>query len=83
MGVISWIVFGFIAGLIARAIMPGNDRAGCLVTIVLGVVGAFVGGWIATQMGWGTVDGFDLRSFGIAILGALVILGIYRLVARR
>lgn len=83
MGVISWIVFGFIAGLIARAIMPGNDRAGCLVTVVLGVVGAFVGGWIATQMGWGTVDGFDLRSFGIAILGALVILGIYRLVARR
>jgi Predicted membrane protein len=83
MGVISWIVFGFIAGLLARAIMPGNDRAGCLVTVVLGVVGAFVGGWIATQMGWGTVDGFDLRSFGIAILGALVILGIYRLVARR
>lgn len=83
MGVISWIVFGFVAGLLARAIMPGSDRAGCLVTIVLGVVGAFVGGWIATQLGWGTVDGFDLRSFGIAILGALVILAIYRLVARR
>jgi uncharacterized membrane protein YeaQ/YmgE (transglycosylase-associated protein family) len=83
MGILSWIVFGLLAGAIAKFIMPGRDPAGCVVTILLGIVGAFVGGWIGTALGFGTVGQFDLRSLGIAILGSLVILAIYRLVRGR
>ena len=78
MGFLSWIIFGFVAGGLAKFIMPGNDPGGCLVTIVLGVAGAAVGGWIGTQLGFGSVNGFDLRSFGVAILGSMVLLLAYR-----
>ena len=80
MGIISWIVFGLIAGALAKWIMPGNDPGGMIVTILLGVVGAFVGGYIGTLLGLGTVDGFDIRSFLIAIGGAVVLLAVYRMV---
>jgi len=83
MGIISWIVFGLIAGAIAKLLLPGNDPGGCILTILLGVVGASVGGWIGTQLGFGTVQGFDLRSFGIAVLGAVILLLIYRLLRGR
>lgn len=83
MGILSWIIFGLIAGGLAKFIMPGNDSGGCLLTILLGIVGAAVGGWIGTQLGFGTVQGFDLRSLGVAILGSLVILGIYRVIRSR
>jgi uncharacterized membrane protein YeaQ/YmgE (transglycosylase-associated protein family) len=83
MGVISWIVFGFIAGLIAKILHPGKDPGGCLITILLGIGGGVVGGYIGTRMGWGRVQGFDLRSLGLAVLGALVILIAYRLVFGR
>ena len=83
MGVISWIVFGFIAGLIAKILHPGKDPGGCLITILLGIGGGVVGGYIGTRMGWGRVEGFDLRSLGLAVLGALVILIAYRLVFGR
>ncbi len=79
MGLLTWILFGLIAGALAKFIMPGKDPGGCIVTILLGVIGAFLGGWIGTQLGWGTIDGFDFRSLGLAILGALVILFIFRL----
>jgi len=78
MGFLSWIIFGLVAGGLAKFIMPGNDPSGCLVTIILGVAGAAVGGWIGTQLGFGTVTGFDLRSFGVAILGSLILLLAYR-----
>lgn len=78
MGIISWLVFGLIAGLLAKAIMPGKNPQGCLVTIALGIVGAMVGGFIGVKIGWGTVQGFDLRSFGLAIGGALILLFIYQ-----
>lgn len=78
MGWLSWLIFGFIAGLIAKALVPGPDPKGCMVTIVLGIVGAFVGGFIGTQLGFGTVSGFDLRSFFIAVLGASILLVAYR-----
>ncbi len=78
MGILSWVVFGLIAGALAKWIMPGDDPGGCLVTSGLGIAGAFVGGLIATQMGWGKVDGFDVRSFGVAVLGALILLFVYR-----
>jgi uncharacterized membrane protein YeaQ/YmgE (transglycosylase-associated protein family) len=78
MGIVSWIVFGFIAGIIAKAIHPGKDPGGCLITPLLGIGGAAVGGYIGTMIGWGRVTGFDLRSFALAILGALVLLILYR-----
>ncbi len=83
MGVFSWIVLGFIAGLIAKILHPGKDPGGCLITILLGIGGGVVGGYIGTRMGWGRVEGFDLRSLGLAVLGALVILIAYRLVFGR
>ena len=81
MGVISWLVFGLIAGAIAKFLMPGKDPKGCLVTSLLGIVGAFVGGWLGTQFGFGTPSDFSIHSFGIAVVGSLVVLFIYRLVA--
>jgi uncharacterized membrane protein YeaQ/YmgE (transglycosylase-associated protein family) len=83
MGIISWIVFGLIAGALAKLLLPGKDPGGCLVTVLLGVVGASLGGWIGTQLGFGTVQGFDIRSFGIAILGAVILLLLYRLLRGR
>ncbi|KAA5537067.1 GlsB/YeaQ/YmgE family stress response membrane protein [Taibaiella lutea] len=78
MGILSWLIFGLIAGLLAKAIMPGKNPQGCLITIALGIVGAMVGGFIGVKIGWGTVNGFDLRSFGLAIGGALILLFIYQ-----
>lgn len=79
MGVISWIIFGLIAGAIARLLHPGKDPGGCLLTIILGVAGAAVGGYIGTWLGWGKVTGFDLRSMGLAVLGSLVLLISFRI----
>lgn len=78
MGILSWILFGLIAGALAKMLMPGNDPGGCLVTIVLGILGSVVGGFIGTALGFGTVRGFDLRSLAIAILGTIVLLVVYR-----
>lgn len=83
MGILSWIVFGLIAGILAKWIMPGDDPGGCIVTTILGVVGAFVGGYIGTLLGLGSVEGFDIRSFLLAIAGAIVLLAIYRLATRK
>jgi uncharacterized membrane protein YeaQ/YmgE (transglycosylase-associated protein family) len=83
MGVLSWIVFGLIAGLIAKFLMPGRDPGGFIITILLGVAGAVVGGWIGHSLGFGEVTGFDFRSFLIAVVGALVLLFVYRLLKSR
>lgn len=83
MGIISWIVFGLIAGALAKLIMPGDDPGGCIITILIGIAGAMVGGFLATRLGWGTVEGFDIRSMAIAIGGALLLLGIYRMTKKR
>lgn len=80
MGIVSWIVFGLIAGALAKWLMPGKDPGGCIVTILLGIVGASVGGFIGTQLGMGDVKGFDIRSFFLAVLGSVVLLAIYRAV---
>lgn len=79
-----WILLGLIAGSLAKFLMPGRDPAGCLFTIVLGIVGAFVGGLIGTRLGWGKVatGDLDLRSIGIATFGAFILLAIGRLVRR-
>lgn len=83
MGLISWIVFGLIAGAIAKFIMPGKDPGGCIITMIIGVIGALLGGFIATALGFGGISGFDWRSMLIAILGALLLLFIWRMIAGR
>lgn len=78
MGIISWIIFGLIAGIIAKWIMPGKDSAGFIITIILGIVGAVVGGYISTFFGFGRVDGFNFGSLVVAVIGAIVVLFIAR-----
>lgn len=78
MGILSWIIFGLIAGILAKWIMPGKDGGGFFMTILLGIVGAVVGGWISTLFGFGKVDGFNFGSFVVAVIGAIVVLFIYR-----
>jgi uncharacterized membrane protein YeaQ/YmgE (transglycosylase-associated protein family) len=70
-------------GVIAKVIMPGKDPGGIIVTILLGIAGAIVGGFIGTQMGYGTVTTFDIRSLAVAIGGALLLLVAYRFVMGR
>ncbi|WP_199443659.1 GlsB/YeaQ/YmgE family stress response membrane protein [Umezawaea beigongshangensis] len=84
MGILGWIVLGLIAGAIAKAIMPGKDPGGIIVTILLGIVGAVLGGFIGRAI-FGTDIGtfFDLSTWLLAILGALIVLGIYHLVTSR
>ncbi len=83
MGFLSWIVFGLIAGALARWIMPGKQAGGWVVSIILGIVGAVVGGWIGTLLGFGKVSGFDLRSLLVAVGGAVVVLFVYRALTRK
>src|SRR5688572_25215858 len=77
-----WILLGLIAGALAKFLVPGRDPSGCIITIVLGIAGAFIGGWLGTFFGWGRVTqgDFNLRSIGIATVGAAVLLVIGRLV---
>ena len=82
MGILSWIVFGLIAGLIAKLIMPGDDPGGFFITILLGIAGAIVGGFIATSLGYGAVDGFNFGSLVVAVIGSIVLLFGYRMVRR-
>jgi uncharacterized membrane protein YeaQ/YmgE (transglycosylase-associated protein family) len=83
MGILSWIVLGLIAGAIAKFLMPGRDPGGCIITIIIGVVGALLGGFLATLLGFGGLSGFDLRSVIIAILGSIVLLIIWRMISGR
>jgi uncharacterized membrane protein YeaQ/YmgE (transglycosylase-associated protein family) len=79
-----WILFGFVAGALAKFLMPGRDPAGCLFTVALGIIGAFVGGYVGTILGWGRVEQgtFDLRSILIATAGAMLVLALGRLLRR-
>jgi uncharacterized membrane protein YeaQ/YmgE (transglycosylase-associated protein family) len=81
MGLFAWIIFGLIAGGTAKLVMPGKDPGGCLATSLLGLAGALIGGSLGTYLfDWGRVTGFDPRSFGIAVLGAILLLLLYRLI---
>jgi uncharacterized membrane protein YeaQ/YmgE (transglycosylase-associated protein family) len=82
MGIISWILFGLVAGALAKWVMPGRDPGGVVVTMLIGIAGAFIGGYIATLLGFGNVTGFDIRSLIIAILGAVGLLFLYKKIAR-
>lgn len=83
MNILAWIIFGGIVGIIAKWLMPGPDRGGIIITILLGIAGALVGGFIASALGLGDVTGFNLWSLIIAVLGAILLLFIYRQVQRR
>jgi uncharacterized membrane protein YeaQ/YmgE (transglycosylase-associated protein family) len=74
MGWLTWIVLGLVVGVLAKVIMPGKDPGGLVMTTILGIVGALVGGWISTRLGLGAVSGFNLPSLVIATAGALLLL---------
>jgi len=79
MGILSWIILGLLAGSIAKWIMPGRDPGGFIITTILGIIGAIVGGWVGSLVGiGGPVTSFTLGSLVTAIIGALIILAIYR-----
>ncbi len=81
---LTWILLGLVAGAIAKLLMPGRDPQGCIITIVLGVVGALLGGWLATKLGWGgAVSGLNIPSLVTAVLGAILLLIIWRLIRGR
>ncbi|WP_104174507.1 GlsB/YeaQ/YmgE family stress response membrane protein [Arthrobacter sp. Y81] len=84
MGILGFLLLGLIAGAIAKAILPGRQGGGWVVTMVLGVVGAILGGWIGSLVfGGGLAEFFDLRTWLLAILGAVIVLGIFGAVTRR
>jgi uncharacterized membrane protein YeaQ/YmgE (transglycosylase-associated protein family) len=73
---------GLIAGIIAKLLMPGKDPGGCIITVVIGIAGALLGGWLASLLGFGGISGFDFRSLIIAILGSFILLAIFRMLKR-
>ncbi|MCU1289437.1 MAG: putative rane protein [Acidobacteria bacterium] len=81
---IVWLVVGFIAGYLAKLIMPGPDGGGVLATILLGIVGAIVGGWVGRMLFESPAhDGFSIMGLVFAVIGALIVLAIYRLATGR
>lgn len=83
MGILSWIVLGALAGWLASMITGRNDQMGCLTNIIVGIVGAFIGGFIMTQLGGSDITGFNLYSFLVATGGAIVLLLILGLIRGR
>ena len=79
MGIIGWILLGFLAGLIAKALMPGGERGGFILTTLLGIGGALLGGFLASVLGLGDPidEFFDLSTWVAAVVGALVILFVW------
>ena len=82
MSFLAWIVLGLIAGAIAKALMPGKDPGGIIVTMIIGIVGAFIGGYIGSTLTGSGLNGFSLWSMVLAIVGAMLLLWIYRLATR-
>jgi uncharacterized membrane protein YeaQ/YmgE (transglycosylase-associated protein family) len=86
--ILVWIILGFLAGFIAKAILPGSDGGGFILTTILGIVGAVVGGFIGSALGYGPVSSFEnvgnsLPSFAFSVIGAILVLVIYRLATNR
>ena len=85
MGIIGWILLGLLAGIIAKAILPGDDPGGIIVTTLIGIAGAFLGGSVAKALGFGDPidEFFDFSTWLGAIIGSIVLLLIYRMVVGR
>ena len=79
-----WTALGLVAGTLAKFLVPGRDPSGCIITVLLGIAGAWVGGVVGSLLGWGGVTGghFDVRSVGLATAGAIVVLLLGRLARR-
>ena len=80
MGILLWIIMGLIVGVAAKWVMPGKDPGGIIITICIGIAGAFVGGFIGSFLGIGSVSGFNIVSFLLAIGGAILLLVLYRVI---
>ncbi|AEW99324.1 GlsB/YeaQ/YmgE family stress response membrane protein [Streptantibioticus cattleyicolor] len=85
MGIIAWAVLGLLAGLIAKALMPGKDPGGCLVTMLIGIAGGLLGGWLGKVIfGVHSINGFfHLSTWIAAIVGSVIVLLLYRLTLGR
>jgi uncharacterized membrane protein YeaQ/YmgE (transglycosylase-associated protein family) len=83
MGIIAWIVLGLIAGALAKLIMPGRDPGGIIVTMLIGIAGALIGGFVFSLFGGDGVTGLNLGSIIVAVVGALILLALYRMIAGR
>jgi uncharacterized membrane protein YeaQ/YmgE (transglycosylase-associated protein family) len=81
MGLLSWIIVGGLAGLLAKS-LTGDSGSGCLMTIIVGVVGAFIGGFVMSLFGFGGVSGFNLWSIVVATIGAVVLLAVVHAIRR-
>ena len=81
MGVIGWIVFGLIVGIVAKFLMPGRDPGGFVITAILGIVGALLGGYLGRAMGW--YQEGEPAGFIVAVIGAIIVLLLYRLLIGR
>ncbi|TMB96173.1 MAG: GlsB/YeaQ/YmgE family stress response membrane protein [Chloroflexi bacterium] len=83
MNIIAWILVGLIGGSLAKLLMPGRDPGGLIITILLGIAGALLGGFLSIALGLGNgVDDFDIGTIVLSIIGSMIILAGYRLVAR-
>ncbi|WP_328923421.1 GlsB/YeaQ/YmgE family stress response membrane protein [Streptomyces sp. NBC_00190] len=82
MGIVAWILIGLLAGLIAKTLMPGKDPGGIIITMLIGIAGGLLGGWLGKVVfGVDSIDGFfDLSTWMAAIIGSVILLALYRLV---
>jgi uncharacterized membrane protein YeaQ/YmgE (transglycosylase-associated protein family) len=88
LSILIWLVLGFLAGYVAKIIMPGADGGGVIMTTFLGIIGAVVGGFIGTYVGYPMISNFDnigrsIPSFISSVVGAIVVLLIFRVISRR
>jgi uncharacterized membrane protein YeaQ/YmgE (transglycosylase-associated protein family) len=81
MGVIGWIIFGLIVGIVAKFLMPGRDPGGFVITAIIGIVGALLGGYLGRAIGWYREG--EPAGFVVAVLGSIILLALYRLMVGR
>jgi uncharacterized membrane protein YeaQ/YmgE (transglycosylase-associated protein family) len=83
MGIIGWIILGLIAGIIAKAVLPGDDPGGIIITALIGIAGAFIGGFVTKALGFGDPidEFFDISTWLGAVIGSILLLLVYRVVA--
>ncbi|MEU9182360.1 GlsB/YeaQ/YmgE family stress response membrane protein [Streptomyces sp. NPDC048550] len=84
MGILAWILIGLFAGIIAKMLMPGKDPGGIIITILIGIAGGVLGGWLGKVIfGVDSIDGFfEISTWIAAIVGSLILLGVFRLFSR-
>ena len=82
-GLFSWILMGLVAGVLGKFLLPGRDPGGLVMTIIIGILGAMLGGWIGTKADIGTVNDFSLQSVGLATGGSILLLILYRMIKKK